>query len=75
MLIWTANCVICDANRATTFAITDTILFLSRNSVSARPYKAIGAIKIKQSTETSISQKYQRKHKISIQVLDLEQQH
>ena len=75
MLIWTANCVICDANRATTFAITDTILFLSRNSVNARQYKATGAIKIKQSTETSISQKYQHKRKISIQILDLEQQH
>ena len=37
-LIWSANCVICEANRKTTFAITDTKLYVPSVTLSTQDH-------------------------------------
>ena len=44
-ITWSANCVICEANRATAFAITDAKLVSSCNFVNSRQCKAASRIK------------------------------
>ena len=63
MLIKSANCVICEADRATAFVIADTKLYIAVVTVTSRQYKAIGTIEIRfgskeQATGTNVNQNY-----------------